>query len=99
MRTYHPVSHEDSMNDPISVEAWIRGRFVALPGAKVTAGPANVRMVHLPRTPEMARLLRVPGVSVDHLQAELVLTLDGSECAQAVVTAENAQYVEVTALV
>ncbi|MFK7929670.1 MAG: hypothetical protein AB8H79_15870 [Myxococcota bacterium] len=87
------------MSSPIPVEAWIRGRFVALPGATVTDGPANVRMVRLPRTPEMARLLRVPDVSVDHLQAALVLTLDGSECAQAVVTAENVDYVEVTALV
>lgn len=86
------------MSDAAKVEAWVRGRFVPLPGATVTPMHANASTVRLPRTDDMARALRVPRMDVASLPEELVLSIDGEECAQALVSGESPDFIKVTAL-
>lgn len=80
-----------------TIEAWVRGRFVAIPGATAERIRANAWTVRVPRTQEAARALRVKQVSLSSLD-ELVLSLDEVESTMAVVSGENERFVEVSVL-
>lgn len=79
------------------VEAWVRGRFVELPGARAERIRANAWTVHLPRTAEVARALRVKRVDLGSLD-DLVLALDEVEAEQVVPSAEYEDRVEISVL-
>jgi hypothetical protein len=80
------------------IEAWVRGRFVEVPGARAERLRANAWTVHLPRTEAVSRALRLKGgVRLDALD-DLVLALDAEEAAQVVPSRETADAVEVTVL-
>jgi len=80
-----------------TVEAWVRGRFVELPGARARRIRANAWTVELPRTQAMARALRVRSMDLRSLE-DLVLAIDQVEADQVVPSAELADHIELAVL-
>lgn len=80
------------------VEAWVRGRFVPLPQARLKHVSANAYTLRLPRDPETAKALRVRSMDLRALE-DLVIALDGEEVMQVIGSAEGPDWVELAILV
>lgn len=65
----------------MTIEALVRGRYHALPGATARRVGGNAWEVRIPRTPEAARLLR--GWSVEALDG-IGIALDGQDAVQVI---------------
>lgn len=85
------------MADEPAVDAWVRGRFVSIPGARARRIRANAWTVQLPRTTEVARALRLRSVDLASVE-DLVLSIDEVEASQAIPAAETDSYVEIAVL-
>lgn len=85
------------MADAPRIEAWVRGRFVTIPGATAHRIRANAWTVRIPRTDEAARALRIRRWTLRALDG-LELSLDEQEATQTFVSAERPDAFELSVL-
>lgn len=81
----------------VQVEAWVRGRFVDVPGAQARRIRANAWTVRIPRSPEVERALRVRPAGLRQLE-QLTYAIDGMESTMVLGTEEARDEVSLSIL-
>jgi len=79
------------------VEVWVRGRRVNLPASAARKLHANAWVVRVPKDEATGKLLRLREISMDTL-VDVGILIGGAEAFQVVASGEDAEGVELTAL-
>lgn len=79
------------------IEAWVRGRFVDVPGATAERLASNTWTVRIPTDDATRKALRMKRLDLSTAE-DLVLAIDEAEARQVVASKEGRGWVEVVAV-